>query len=254
MELNIYVRKDLNMRKGKMSAQVAHAACAQLLRAMHDHGDYRVLPTSAYWTLQDFLDSPTVNIHLVSGDEQALQAALKSPAAASIIIDRGLTEFGGVPTMTCAAEGLFTPTTEPARPRVASPPAEELFARQWLVFSKERPLPKEIAAQLGAIGCLQMMATLMTPDEQGQGVLSLRKSLALDVWLTSGFGKIGMGIKTDQQLIELRDDLHAAGIKTVEVQHGEQRLLVIGPELPERVAGSMGRESERYTQGILSLL
>lgn len=248
--LDILVRRDLNMRKGKMSAQVAHAACAQLLNAMDDLGLYRVLSAKHYQALLALLDQEAVTIDLVA-DESALRDALEAPERSSIIIDRGLTEFGGVPTLTTAAQGVFLPSEMKAVPMSG----QDLIARQWFVFSKEQPLPKEVAAKMAALGCLKMMASLLTPLKDGNGAMKLDlDNPALFGWLTAGFGKIGMGIKTDAALSALHGDLQAAGIHTVEQQLGASKLLVIGPQFPETIAGITGRDSELYTSGMLSLL
>lgn len=251
-ELNLYFRQDLGMRKGKLAAQIAHAACAQLLNAMDDGGDVRLLPYSAYMTLQGLLHDQAVRVHPVE-NEVALRNALSDPANASIIIDRGLTEFGGVPTLTTAAQGAFS-----ASPRKAVPMSgADLIARQWFVFSKERPLPKDHAARMAAIGCLQMMNQLISrpadADAEAQAVLPLQDP-ALHGWLTAGFGKIGMGIKTDAALNGLRDALESQQIPTVSLEINGTQLLVIGPQFPETVAPIMGRESDLYASGTLSLL
>ena len=249
-ELNLYFRQDLGMRKGKLAAQIAHAACAQLLNAMDDGGDVRLLPYAAYMTLQGLLHDQAVHVHPVE-NEVALRNALFDPANASIIIDRGLTEFGGVPTLTTAAQGAFN-----ASPRKAVPMSgADLIARQWLVFSKERPLSKDHAARMAAIGCLQMMNQLMSrpADAEAQAVLPLQDP-ALRGWLTAGFGKIGMGIKTDAALNDLRDALEGQQIPTVSLEMNGAQLLVIGPQFPETVAHIMGRESNLYASGMLSLL
>lgn len=248
--MDIFVRRDLNMRKGKMSAQVAHAACAQLLNAMDDLVLYRVLSAHHHRSLLALLEQEAVTIDLVA-DEAALRAALKSPERSSIIIDRGLTEFGGVPTLTTAAQGVFEPSDLKAVPMSG----QDLIARQWFVFSKEQPLPKEVAAKMAALGCLKMMASLLIPMRDSGGAMMLDlEDPALFGWLTAGFGKIGMGIKTDAALSTLHDDLQAAGVHTVEQQMGANKLLVIGPQFPETIASITGRESALYTSGMLTLL
>ncbi|AYG48036.1 hypothetical protein DV532_27540 (plasmid) [Pseudomonas sp. Leaf58] len=249
-ELNLFFRKDLGMRKGKLASQVAHAACAQLLNAMDDGGDLRLLPYAAYMTLQVLLREQAVSVHPVE-NEVALHNSLPDPANASIIIDRGLTEFGGVPTLTTAAQGAFSASPNKAVPMSGA----DLIARQWFVFSKERALPKEHAARMAAIGCLQMMNKLISqPLDAGSHAVLPLQDPALRGWLTAGFGKIGMGIKTDAALKGLRDALEGQQIPTVSLEMNGNHLLVIGPQFPETVAPIMGRESDIYTSGMLSLL
>ena len=248
--LQIFFRRDLGMRKGKIAAQVAHAACAQLLNAMEDQGDVRLLPHPAYQALKQLLDTSGVIVTPVA-DEAELRARLIDPEQSAIIIDRGLTEFGGVPTLTTAAQGVFQPSPRKAVPMSGA----DLIARQWFVFSKEKPLPKERAGLMAAIGCLKMMNALLVPPSEGEGSAALpMTSPALRGWLTAGFGKIGMGIRTDAALGELERDLTAIGVKTVIYEIEGSLLLVTSPEFPETVAPVMGRESGIYSSGVLTLL
>lgn len=95
----IVMRTDLNMRKGKMIAQGAHASMKVLL-------DYQNHPWPAldYWLEHSFakicvrVDSESELLKVVSDAQRAgLHYAL--------IQDAGRTEFHGVPTLTCAAIG-----------------------------------------------------------------------------------------------------------------------------------------------------
>lgn len=99
----IVLRKDLNMRKGKMVAQGAHASLAVILNLMKTHKgleDLRVKP----WLEGNFkkvcvsVDSEEelLNLQLKAHDFGILNALIK---------DAGLTEFGGVPTYTALAIG-----------------------------------------------------------------------------------------------------------------------------------------------------
>ncbi len=105
----IVMRKDLNMRKGKMIAQGAHASIAFLTRQATIEGS--VLQTTlrnpeevAEWMAKGF-----TKICLYVNSEEELdhvyQQAVQSGLNASLIIDSGLTEFGGIPTKTCCAIG-----------------------------------------------------------------------------------------------------------------------------------------------------
>jgi peptidyl-tRNA hydrolase, PTH2 family len=126
----IVVRKDLNMRKGKIGAQVAHASMKVLL----DLGGVRpagaILPQSTFiiplheeiapWLVGNFRK-------IVLGIESELQLielydkAKEAGLYTAMIIDNGLTEFNGVPTRTCIAIGpnyddRINPLTEHLKP------------------------------------------------------------------------------------------------------------------------------------------
>lgn len=94
----IVLRKDLNMRKGKMVAQGAHAAVdvvTGLLSAGHDH------------LLDAWKKEGGTKICVgVNSEEELLHiraTARQRGLHASLIQDAGRTEFNGVPTYTAVA-------------------------------------------------------------------------------------------------------------------------------------------------------
>ena len=115
----IVVRKDLNMRKGKIAAQVAHASMGAVLScASVDYaeeglggGGYPVaytiplkVPELREWLLGSF----TKICVSVDSEQELLDAYAKAQELGLIrclITDNGLTEFGGVKTNTCVAIG-----------------------------------------------------------------------------------------------------------------------------------------------------
>jgi PTH2 family peptidyl-tRNA hydrolase len=103
----IVLRKDLNMRKGKMIAQGAHASMRAILMLGRQDGDNFVIPLDerlAPWLLGRFKKicvSVNSEAELLALHEQAKSLGLIT----SLIQDAGLTEFGGVPTYTAVAVG-----------------------------------------------------------------------------------------------------------------------------------------------------
>jgi len=124
----LVVRKDLNMRKGKIAAQGAHASMKVLLDAMKQnrvqhfnavvHGG-STEPYESYtdWTLRVddgtplelWLNGSFAKICVSVNSEAELDAVYEKAQAAgilsSIIIDSGRTEFHGQPTKTVVAIG-----------------------------------------------------------------------------------------------------------------------------------------------------
>lgn len=111
----IVVRTDLNMRKGKLAAQVAHAAMAFLMKGstiqVYPFNELQpkrfsrgLTDIQAAWLQGSFTK---VVVSVPSLDD--LQAVIEKGRAANIsvqeIVDNGLTEFHGVRTLTCAAFG-----------------------------------------------------------------------------------------------------------------------------------------------------
>jgi PTH2 family peptidyl-tRNA hydrolase len=103
----IVLRKDLNMRKGKMVAQGAHASLRAILLLGHREGERFVIPLDERlepWLLGRFKKicvSVNSEAELLALHERALEAGLIT----ALIQDAGLTEFGGVPTYTALAVG-----------------------------------------------------------------------------------------------------------------------------------------------------
>lgn len=107
----IVIRRDLRMRRGKEIAQGAHASMAWLaervLTRMTPAGsvaDVQLSEAERAWLTSSFR-KVTVKV----GSEQELLAvyekALEAGLVAHLVTDRGLTEFGGVPTRTCLGIG-----------------------------------------------------------------------------------------------------------------------------------------------------
>lgn len=103
----LILRKDLNMRKGKMIAQGAHASLGAIFGLGHRDGNTLVIPLDARsepWVYGRFTKiSVSVNSEkeLIELHEKAKAAGLIT----SLIQDAGFTEFGGVPTYTAVAIG-----------------------------------------------------------------------------------------------------------------------------------------------------
>jgi PTH2 family peptidyl-tRNA hydrolase len=109
----IVVRKDLNMRKGKIAAQAAHASMAVLLDMMQVNieGLYEkrtlIIPNDT--ALQQWLNVEFKKICVsVDSEEKLLELyheAKELGIPCSLITDNGRTEFAGVKTNTCIAIG-----------------------------------------------------------------------------------------------------------------------------------------------------
>lgn len=100
----IVMRKDLNMRKGKMVAQGAHASIAWLTSSLHRIGNGKMTDAE-----RDWIDGSFVKICVgVSSEDELLEVVSKAQelgVACHLITDAGFTEFGGIPTNTCCAIG-----------------------------------------------------------------------------------------------------------------------------------------------------
>jgi PTH2 family peptidyl-tRNA hydrolase len=100
----IVVRNDLNMRKGKMVAQGAHASIMFLIHRFSDGGS-----GAKDHAIQEWLNHGMTKICVrVDSEAELLEIAQKAEDVGLIvhvITDAGHSEFGGVPTKTCLAIG-----------------------------------------------------------------------------------------------------------------------------------------------------
>ena len=103
----IVIRKDLNMRKGKVGAQAAHASLAAFLSRGNLAKDGITIPLTE--AQKEWLAYGTKKICVYVNSEDELLAiynrAQASKLLCSLITDKGDTEFRGVPTKTCCAIG-----------------------------------------------------------------------------------------------------------------------------------------------------
>lgn len=103
----LIVRKDLNMRKGKIVSQCAHASLKAILNLGEISNNVLSIPLTS--TLLEWLTGRYTKICVYVNSEAELTElyakakALRMPTV--LITDLGLTEFKGVPTVTCCAIG-----------------------------------------------------------------------------------------------------------------------------------------------------
>jgi PTH2 family peptidyl-tRNA hydrolase len=119
----IVVRKDLNMRKGKIAVQACHASMAVLLnqgevytKQTFKNQDYtHPIPVDVFAidplspVMKEWIEGlfTKVCVSVDSEDELLRIYAVAEQAGipCALITDAGLTEFNGVPTKTCCAIG-----------------------------------------------------------------------------------------------------------------------------------------------------
>lgn len=107
----IVVRKDLNMRKGKIASQAAHASMAFITRRLDpnccNHPNASTVRFSKIE--QEWLDNSYTKIVVSVDSEDELRsiydAAVEAGITSHLVVDSGRTEFHGQATVTCAAFG-----------------------------------------------------------------------------------------------------------------------------------------------------
>lgn len=104
----IVMRKDLNMRKGKMIAQGAHASLKVFLdRGTTEDGksySFSLTPAMQVW-LGGRFTKVCVSVDSEAELDEVATAARAAGIPVAVIVDSGQTEFHGVPTKTCLAVG-----------------------------------------------------------------------------------------------------------------------------------------------------
>ena len=103
----IVLRKDLNMRKGKMVAQGAHASMRAVLNGARREDNVLIIPLDARnepWLCGRF-KKICVSVNSEGELLKLYQGASDAGLITALIQDAGLTEFGGVPTYTALAVG-----------------------------------------------------------------------------------------------------------------------------------------------------
>lgn len=108
------------VRTGKIAAQIAHASLAAILsikRVTYDAFNKRsavVIPTAEGDAVDSWINGTFTKVCVVADTEEAVKQiynrARELNIPCSIITDNGLTEFGGVPTVTCCAVGPWEST------------------------------------------------------------------------------------------------------------------------------------------------
>ena len=111
----IVMRTDLNMRKGKMVAQGAHASMKAILdfATIVEEEALIKIPINHCFSktnaIREWLSGKFAKICVGVGSEEELlelfEKAKEADLLCALITDSGLTEFNGVPTNTCIAIG-----------------------------------------------------------------------------------------------------------------------------------------------------
>lgn len=113
----IIIRKDLNMRKGKIAAQACHASMAFITKFIyefewdseHEHTNLVSYGHKNGDEIRDWLQNSFKKIVVYVNSEEELdelhQKCLNAGLVSHMIIDNGATEFHGVPTKTAIAIG-----------------------------------------------------------------------------------------------------------------------------------------------------
>lgn len=186
MKLKLIIRDELNMRKGKISAQLSHAVLGMWLSIAKKEDNKYVFNEKNSKLLKEWLSNPDLDIIKVNSESELLEY----PEKAKVIRDAGLTEFGQ-PTYTCSCiypqgiefsnnENIFYPETE---------------LKQVLVANQDLKLDKYTLPKYTTIACVKSLESYISEIE-GQLVLSANDDL--QSWLSGRFKKITLKANTEE--------------------------------------------------------
>lgn len=111
----IVVREDLNMSRGKIGSQCAHASMGVILAEMDKRGPSWSLDIDSDSELKEWIENSFIKIVVSVKSEKKLldlyQKVKDAGLRTCLITDNGTTEFAGVPTNTCIAIGPHSSET-----------------------------------------------------------------------------------------------------------------------------------------------
>ena len=208
--IEVYIRNDLNMRKGKISAQVSHAVMALWLSAMERIDNKLILHGANYDLFNDW--DKTVRVIPVADEFSITEIEKNNHSKTALIADHGRTEFGGVITKTCV--GLINSNFYKKKTSFKSDrsiPDRSQESKQCVVVNKSVKLSKWELAEKVAIGSLYALFDGAYNEEDRCIVLDLNDS-ELSYWLNYAFAKVVLQVKTDEDInaIEISDNYRSS--------------------------------------------
>lgn len=198
--LKIYVRNDLNMRKGKIIAQMSHASMAFFIKCMKKYEDKYILYGTNFNLIKRWIDEgmpiEAIKVNTIEEFESLYE---NTRSLKSLIEDKGRTEFAGQLTKTCFAtmEGGFIDLDNLKREHY-----EYRNVKQVIVVNNDK---KEEKFSLGAKGAKVTLIALLKSNgvylNEEDIVFDLNENEDLKEWLTGAFAKIA--VKTNTEYFEV---------------------------------------------------
>ncbi len=224
--MKIYIRNDLNMRKGKMAAQSAHALTGVLLGAMKKSGTEFVLEGDNLSLYKEWKEKNyPIEISIVNSEEELLS---KESNFTVMIKDQGRTEFGKPTYTTCGEfEGIEIKKLIDLETTQLKP------AKQTLIANRDLKLTKWELAPRAALASWLVLEELMEKEED-KWVLKLNNE-ALTSWLLGAFAKITLKIEEENVPLIL-NNLKEHNINHYKVEN-EKGLVVLAtsPQFSESI-------------------
>jgi peptidyl-tRNA hydrolase len=219
--MKIYIRSDLNMRKGKIAAQASHALTGMLLGAMKKNANEFILTGDNLDIYKNWeKNNYPISMELLNTEESLLNVKNDNNV---LIKDQGRTEFN-VPTHTCLGElkGIKLEKLINLEQNENHP------AKQILIANRDLKLTKWDLAPIAALSSWLVIEKLMIKNEN-EWILKLNDS-ALSSWLLGSFAKITLKIE-ESNIEDMLEKLESNKINYHKIEIEERPIvLAISPQ------------------------
>lgn len=214
--MKVYIRNDLNMRKGKVAAQTGHAVTGVLLGAMDKTENEFILSGENLRIYKEWKSKGyPVDVQLVNSEDYLLKHNKENNV---LIKDQGRTEFSE-PTNTCIGELEGVEIKE----RINLEYNQDKPAKQILIANRDLKLTKWQLAPKAGIASWLVLEEKMIKNEN-EWILKLEES-AVRSWLLGAFAKITLKIE-EINIENLVNDLSNNNIDFYEIKD-EERLVIL---------------------------
>jgi peptidyl-tRNA hydrolase len=215
--MKIYVRSDLNMRKGKIASQISHAVVGLWLNAMEQSEECFKLTGKNYNLHKLWLDNGAqVEIIQVSSEEELLNKKTKESV---LIKDQGRTEFNE-PTHTC----LSNFDNIEIKSRLSCETISNKPAKQTLIANRDLKLNKWILPEYASRAAWKVLLNKM--EDTGSELVLMLNEEGLKNWLLGAFAKITLKIDSIN-IKEMKNDLKRNNIDFYEEKKGEETVVLV---------------------------
>lgn len=187
--IDILYRTDLNMRKGKLAAQISHALLSAIIAMFENKNDELFLNEEKLKKIKEYLDGlkkgyDQITIIEVSSEDELL-GSIVFPSKTIIITDQGRTCFNGEPTKTCFA--YSNEIEDIGVIDCMGGTNKELEVKQTFVVNKNS---KSSSLELAHAVAISSLSTFLKTCSKENGGLLIKTNSPLHIWITTGFGKI----------------------------------------------------------------
>jgi PTH2 family peptidyl-tRNA hydrolase len=232
--MKIYVRNDLGMRKGKIGAQVAHAAIGLWLNSMTKEKDAFLMSGNNYLIYKEWVEKKSpIEIIPVKDEIELLNILSKNKKHSILITDQGRTEFKGIPTNTCLAVCDDTSLVSNLNLDCFAGQFEDVPAKQVIIANKGVKVDKwQLAEYVARVSINTIFKNVELTNKSMK--LNINND-GLKSWLLGAFAKVVVK-SSDEEIKELLEVLSKSRILfNFEKKDSEIICVAVGADTVENV-------------------